>query len=376
MERLLFDTIDCWNEGELEVGEVIFSREYITSEGNQIRICHTEVNHKQDKPKASIAIFHGLGQNSDLFSELSIQFAMNGYKVHMVDFRGYGWSGGNRAEYTLVELQYDVVACLKEVDPDLPLFLYAHSMGTLITLNFLINNPNLNISGVILQAPLTSNPKHVNIDSARLWLANVLGQNLPEMIISPRINPSSISKKAMVLKWFLTNRKCVPIIGSRQAATIGYMMKNFIYNSKDFKYPVQIHLGSEDMIVNNESTKKFYELIPSEDKQLLEYEGCYHELQFEDCKREMFKNTLNWINNRTKEGNVFKVGAIDFDKLKVAMMRKKAPFTHWRLLITTIIVVYYLIGYIGMVTKFINKDRHEMLALWPCSVWRKFFGKR
>ena len=34
------------------------------------------------------------------------------------------------------------------------------------------------------------------------------------------------------------------------------------------------------------------------------------------------------------------------------------------------------VSYIGMVTKFINKDRHEMLALWPGSVWRKFFGRK
>ena len=301
---------------------------------------------------------------------------MNGYKVELIDFRGYGWSGGSRAEHTLLEMQHDIVALLKEVDPELPLFLHAHSMGAMIAVSFLVNNPDLNISGVILQAPLISNPKHIKLDTFRLMAAQFLSDHLPEMIISPRVNPSSVTKKAMILKWFLTNRKCVPIIGSRQAAIMGKFMRDLKYNSKQFAYPVMVHLGGEDTIVNNEATKKFYEQISSEDKQLFEYEGCYHELQHEDCKREMLKNTLNWINLKTKEGNAFKVGAIDFDKIKVGLLKRKEPFKHWRALIVTIVVIYYMIGYIGMVTKFINKDRHEMLALWPGSVWRKFFGRK
>lgn len=374
-EELLFEIIDHWNEGELDLGEVKVTREYIhTEHGALTRICHTEVFHKENKPKATIAILHGFGQNSDLFMDLAIQYAMNGYKVELIDFRGYGWSGGNRGHFTLIEMQNDIVALLKEVDPELPLILYAHSMGCMITLSFLMNNPDLNISGLVLQAPLIANPPYVKIDSARLMLADSLAKNLPEMIIGPGVNPSSVTKKALILKWFLTNRKCVPIIGARQAAVIGQYMCHMKYNAKQFSYPLLVHLGAEDTIVNNEATKKFYEQVSSEEKQMFEYEDCFHELQHEACKREMIKNTLDWINFRTKEGNVTKLGAIDFEKIKVGFLKKKAPFKHWKALITTIVIIYYLIGYIGMVTKFINKDRHEMLALWPCSLWRKLRG--
>jgi alpha-beta hydrolase superfamily lysophospholipase len=46
--------------------------------------------------KASIAIFHGFGENSDIFMETALQFAMNGLDVHLIDLRGFGFSGGNR----------------------------------------------------------------------------------------------------------------------------------------------------------------------------------------------------------------------------------------------------------------------------------------
>jgi acylglycerol lipase len=74
--------------------------------------------------KASIAIFHGFAQGSDMLVEMGIMFAKNGYQVHLVDFRGYGWSGGARCWHSILDFQHDVVTLLKYVDPDLPLFFF------------------------------------------------------------------------------------------------------------------------------------------------------------------------------------------------------------------------------------------------------------
>ena len=108
---------------------------------------------------------------------------------------------------------------------------------------------------------------------------------------------------------------------------------------------------------------------------MFEYEGCFHDLQFEECQREMLKNTLNWMNLKFKEGAISNIGIIDFDSVKIEFLKRTAPFKQWKKLITALVVAYYLIGYLLMVSKFINKNRHEMLAFWPCSLFRKFFGK-
>ena len=62
------------------------------------------------------------------------------------------------------DFHYDVTALLKQANPNLPLFLYGHSMGGLTVLSYLLNNPDLNISGVILSAPFLgfSHLKHVD----------------------------------------------------------------------------------------------------------------------------------------------------------------------------------------------------------------------
>ncbi len=242
--------------------------------------------------------------------------------------------------------------------------------------SFLMNNPGLNISGVILQAPLTCPPDNVKLDFFKMLAAKFIGKNLPEMIFSPRINPSAVTSKNSVLRWYLTSRKVVPVAGSKQLAGLVQYLYHFKYNAKSMKYPVLVHLGKEDRIVNNEGTKKIYENFGTNDKQMFEYDGGFHELQHEDCKKEMFKNTLNWINKKFKDGSATKAGTMDLDKVKFAFLKKKAPFKHWKELAAFAVAVYYIIGYLLMVTKIVNKKRHEMLAFWPCQLYKLFFGKK
>jgi alpha-beta hydrolase superfamily lysophospholipase len=364
-------------EGQVQIDDLIMKREYVSSnEGDHTRLCHTEIYHKDKTPKATIAFIHGLGEGSDLFCEYGMQFAMNGYKFEAIDLRGYGNSGGIRGDSTLVEMQNDIVTLLKEVDAEIPLFLIAHSMGCMISSSFLMNNPDLNISGVILQAPLTGPPKHVHLDPVKIFLANFLGQNLPELMLSARINPTCLTKKAVILKYFLTSTKSFPILGTRQITNLLQFFIHYKYNVKSFEYPVLVHLGGEDSVVNNDFTKKMYEQFGSEDKQMFEYEGAFHDLHVEDCSKEMFKNTINWINLKFKEGNATKIGTIDFDKVKIAFLKKKAPFNYWKQLITFSIALYYFIGYLVMVTKLANADRMDMLAFWPCSLYKKYIMKK
>jgi alpha-beta hydrolase superfamily lysophospholipase len=370
----MFDILPDFYDGEVTVDDVVISREYIMSEEGY-HICHTEISHKEEKPKATIAFFHGMGQGSDAFVEFGIQFAMNGFHVEAIDYRGFGQSGGIRCDSPITDCQRDIVALLKEVDSELPLFVYGHSMGALILTSFLMNNPEINVSGVIMSAPLTAPPPNVHLDSARLFLANFLGEQMPELIVSPKINLSAVTKKALILKWYLTSRKVVPAMGMRQTAVLVNYLYHYKYNAKSLEFPILMHLAKDDKIVNNEATKKIFEKFGTEDKQMFEYDDCGHELQFEDCNREVFRNTVNWINNKFKEGNTSNLGGINFDRIKIAFLKRKAPFKHWKELGFFLLAMYYFIGYILMVSKFINKNRHEMIAFWPCSLYRKFFGK-
>ena len=48
---------------------------------------------------------------------------------------------------------------MSQLRPDLPAFLYGHSMGGFTNLSFLMNNPSLKLQGVIFSAPFLAIPE-------------------------------------------------------------------------------------------------------------------------------------------------------------------------------------------------------------------------
>lgn len=66
-----------------------------------------------DQIRASIAIVHGFAECSDIHLESAIQYALNGFDVHLIDLRGYGLGGGYRMVNNRIhDYHYDVSALL------------------------------------------------------------------------------------------------------------------------------------------------------------------------------------------------------------------------------------------------------------------------
>jgi alpha-beta hydrolase superfamily lysophospholipase len=129
--------------------------------------------------KATFAIVHGYGENSDIFLETALQYALNGFDVHLIDLRGYGLSGSARmSRHRVHDYHHDVSVLLQMVNPKLPLFIYGHSMGGLTILTYLMNNPDLNIAGVVLSAPFLGIAERQNVDEAKKLIVRFLAPHL------------------------------------------------------------------------------------------------------------------------------------------------------------------------------------------------------
>jgi len=151
--------------GQARLDRLILTRGHIMSHDKpNMYIHHTMIRDSTLAPsdfKASLCMVHGFGENSDLFLEPAINYALNGFDVQLIDLRGFGLSCGPRCSDLKIEYyHHDVAALLSKVRTDIPCFLYGHSMGALTLTTFLINNPTLPIAGVILSAPFYSVPTH------------------------------------------------------------------------------------------------------------------------------------------------------------------------------------------------------------------------
>ena len=90
------NSIELMDEGERMIGTVRVKRHYISFEQHDTPHMLTFYTNIRDTSfldedlKASVAIVHGFGENSDIFLETALQFALNGFDVHLVDLRGFG----------------------------------------------------------------------------------------------------------------------------------------------------------------------------------------------------------------------------------------------------------------------------------------------
>lgn len=129
-------------------------------------------------------MLHGSSESSDNFLEYAIHHALNDFEVHMVDFKGFGLSSGDRnAHYRIQEHHNQIVSCLEQLNSDLPCFIQAHSMGCLSTTTFLINNPHLKIAGFIAGSPFWGMSSTKNISQARRLIIKALATFLEEIPI-------------------------------------------------------------------------------------------------------------------------------------------------------------------------------------------------
>ena len=125
--------------GEFEEENYKVFKTYLDTEERHVRLYHTRFTPAE--PKYSMCIIHGFGQHSGRFYPIADYYANRGFEVYLVDLRGFGYSGAPRGCATVSKLMNDVIRLLREVREDLPLFMYAHSLGGLVTIKLLLDKP-------------------------------------------------------------------------------------------------------------------------------------------------------------------------------------------------------------------------------------------
>ena len=83
---------------------------------------------------------------------------------------------------------------LKQARQDLPLFLYAHSLGGLVTTKLLLERNTINVSGVILTSPLFGFPKDRKLPWAKVYTLKLIGGGLEDIIVNSMVNPTALTK--------------------------------------------------------------------------------------------------------------------------------------------------------------------------------------
>lgn len=127
-----------------------------SNQRNMVKVRNYNLNKKDIK--AIVVVIHGMTENKELYQEFAEYLALKGYGVVTYDHIGHGDSINNEDERGFFSnengykhLTNDLQYVIKEVKKfNLPIFLFGHSMGSLIARNYVSINKTKDIDGLIL----------------------------------------------------------------------------------------------------------------------------------------------------------------------------------------------------------------------------------
>src|SRR5262245_53359804 len=256
--------------------------------------------HELASAHGEILIVHGFGEHSGRYVELTRHLVDNNYSVTAYDHRGHGLSDGLPGHVESFS-EYDedlakIVGSIKARTQVKSLFVIGHSMGGLIALRYAARKEPA-ISGAVVSAPLID--VAVPVPAHKLMIARVGARMAPRMRLDNEINPSYLSRDPEVGRAYasdpLVNRK----VSAKWFAEATRAMEEVSDWAGQIKTPVLVMHGTADRLESVEATKKIFERIGSTDKELVIYDGFYHELFNEPEKQEVFDRVTNWLKSRT-----------------------------------------------------------------------------
>lgn len=251
------------------------------------------------EPRGCLVIVHGLKDYGARYGDLASTLAAGGIVTHATDLRGHGKSEGDRVwvnafEDYLADLELSVQRA-RDSYPGVPLFLFGHSMGATIAALFTITRkPNL--AGLILSAGSLK-------PAATLTLAQ-LAKAMELSVLSPR-------RKTLELKDELFSRdkavvmrmKLDPMIDggagpARTAAELIAARERLQPREGEITAPLLVLHGSADQICNIEGSRELVERAGSTDKNLIVYDGFYHDLLHDLDHEVVLADIVKWIEAR------------------------------------------------------------------------------
>lgn len=244
--------------------------------------------------KATIVHVHGLGEHSGRHAHVAQRLNDAGYAMLQMDMRGHGRSAGTRGHTPFDRTMEDLDAALAEAwarTPELPVFLYGHSLGGLMVLTYTLRRTP-DIAGVISSAAGLRSP--VLEQKAKMAAAKLLGSALPWVAIPSGLDDSGLSRDPEVLAAYRAD----PYVHDKASLALGkdgaVGAEWALAHAWKMHVPLLMLHGSADPITYPRGTEEFAGKVDG-DVTVHIYEGLLHEPHNEPEKEAVLDDIVEWL---------------------------------------------------------------------------------
>ncbi len=244
---------------------------------------------------------HGFAEHGGRFAHVAERLGREGYAVLAIDQFGHGKTEGPRGYAPNLEASMDSIkTLLDEAEtrfPGVPKFLYGHSMGGNMVLNYLLRRkPKIN--GAVATAPwlrLGFEPP-----AFKLFLAKVMKNIYPKWPEKADLDTSSLSRDKEEVRKYETD----PLVHNTARAGTFFETYNAaqwaLDHASELTLPLIILHGTDDKLIAHSGSEIFAAHAP---KNLITFKslpGYYHEIHNEpaDDREKVFVEIINWLNSK------------------------------------------------------------------------------
>jgi alpha-beta hydrolase superfamily lysophospholipase len=249
-----------------------------------------------ERPKATFAVIHGLGEHSGRYQRFAEAMAERGYSTFAVDLRGMGRSAGRRGHVDRwSEWVKDAETFVGHVEDHpsagevIPL---GHSFGGVVVLSGVLHDA-LQPRRFVLSCPALQ--AKVRVPGWKAALGRAASVVLPNLTMSNEVRPSMLSRIPEVVQGYTTDPLVHDQISSRLFTEWQEASAEIQRRAVDFRTPFFISLGGEDGLIDSEASLDFARRAVNAPHEVRVWEGRYHE-PFNDLDSdEVFDAIAAWL---------------------------------------------------------------------------------
>ena len=282
------------------------------------------VAYSPKKPTGIVQLVHGMSEHVGRYEQMMTFFAENGYVACAHDHRGHGDSvaknddlgyfGADGTARALVEDTVQFTRLMKEWYPDLPVYLYGHSMGSMVVRCYIQEHDD-EIEKLIVSGSPNANPfvgiavklagavKAIKGERHRSKTLKSLSTGSSEKRFPEDGDLGWLTSDKAVQQQFREDEKCGAVFTANGFQNLFHVLKN-TYDKKRYKVgnpslPIHFVAGAEDPIIGDEKKwlygQEMLRKVGYTDVTGKLYEGMRHEPHNEIGKEIVWQDLLDFI---------------------------------------------------------------------------------
>ncbi|HSF42383.1 MAG TPA: lysophospholipase [Thermoanaerobaculia bacterium] len=252
--------------------------------------------------RARVVIVHGYAEHKGRYRKLVSELTGAGYECHLFDLRGHGGSGGRRGHVARFgdyreDLHLVARAAGADLPPGVPLILLGHSLGGLVSLDFVIHHPET-FAALAVSSPFLA--PAFSIPPLKKTLGTLAARVLPTLAVPSGLDAAWLSHDPEVVRAYTEDPLVFPTTTLGWFTAVEAAQEEVFARAPEIRLPALFLIGSGDPIAAPPRARALFARLGSADKRLEVYDGLFHEVFNELERARVVADLLAWLEERTQ----------------------------------------------------------------------------